>query len=168
MAEENPYAPSQVTTTRQMGSLNIGGLANLGQEARLKQLRTARWILIIVGIICVAGNIFAYYLLEGEIKKLGGNVDLEKIKIFQYLVYGSVAIGALFVVMGIFVYQFPVPITLTGLILYIVIAFGPALFNPETIFHGILLKILIIAGLLRAFQAAQAYERQRTAETIDF
>lgn len=83
-----------------------------------------------------------------------------------------IAVGALFVFLGLLVKKFPVPVTILGLVLYIgsfVIDFaiGYTYVGEEafkSIGSGIWLKIVIIIGLVKSIQAAIAYEKERRAE----
>ena len=54
-------------------SSSLGGLGNLTQSARTKQLKTARGILFGVGILTVAVNLFFTLSAESEVNK-----ELEK------------------------------------------------------------------------------------------
>ena len=55
---ENPY--SSPATEKLEGRLPPlqSGLGSLGQEARLKQLNTAKWIMIVIGILTIGVNSF--------------------------------------------------------------------------------------------------------------
>ena len=61
-------------------------------------------------------------------------------------------------VFGLIIKQFPVPITITSLVLYIlaIVVFG--LLDPATLIQGIVLKIILIFGLFRAIKAARAFQ----------
>ena len=74
-----------------------------------------------------------------------------------------IGLGVLYIVMGMFVKQYPVPLTIAALVLYIGSAAVFAILDPATLASGIIVKILIIVGLAKAVQAALAYERERKA-----
>ena len=77
------------------------------------------------------------------------------------LIYGaSIALGVVLIVLGLLVKQFPVPATVLGLILYIGANAGYAFLNPASLISGIIIKILIVVGLVRAVQAAIAYQKE--------
>jgi predicted RND superfamily exporter protein len=83
-----------------------------------------------------------------------------------YLLSGVlIAIGVLFIIFGIAIYTKPVPITITSLVIYIgcMAIFG--FLDPASLAQGIIVKIIIIAGLVKAVQAAIAYEKERSART---
>jgi hypothetical protein len=76
-----------------------------------------------------------------------------------YLVYGLPALmGLLFVIFGVIIYRFPVFITVTSLVLYVLATAAFAYLAPETLAKGLIIKILIIFGLFRAIGAARAYQ----------
>ncbi len=76
-----------------------------------------------------------------------------------YLIYGLPALlGALFVVFGLIIKQYPVPITITSLVLYILAMAAFGLLEPASLATGIVIKIIVIFGLYRAIKAARAYQ----------
>jgi hypothetical protein len=76
-----------------------------------------------------------------------------------YLFYGLPALlGLLFVVFGLIVKQFPVPITVTSLVLYVLATVAFGLLSPATLLQGIVVKVIFIIGLFRAIKAARAYQ----------
>jgi hypothetical protein len=78
----------------------------------------------------------------------------------------AVVLGVAFVVFGLLVYQYPVPITITSLILYIGAAAAFGLIDPSSLWKGILIKIIIVVALFKAIQSAIAYERDRRASEM--
>ena len=80
-----------------------------------------------------------------------------------------IALGVIFIVMGLLVKQYPVPLTIAGLALYVGSALVFAALDPMTLLQGIIIKIFIVIGLVKAVQAALAYERERKAsEAMQF
>ena len=132
-----------------------------------------------MGILTAAANGFLFYNAENEVKLA---VDLEvsqgRAKGLQFdqatiaqesakilgvvqLIYGaSIALGVVFIVLGLLVKQFPVPTTVLGLILYIGANAGYAFLNPASLMGGIIIKVIIVVGLIRAVQAAIAYQKE--------
>lgn len=121
----------------------------------------------------MAANGFLLYNLDNEIQQAiqQGQVDpaqLEEFKVgarmMGYLIYGGAALlGLLFFIFGLMVRKYPVPITITSLVLYIISALLFALLNPMSIVSGIIIKIIIIVALFRAIKAAYAYEAETKA-----
>jgi len=158
-------------------------LGSLAQSARTKQLKSARAILLFVGILTVAVNAYFFSQIEGmvrdqfdaEVQKLmrqGMVIDQGQIQELQQatvktakLICGAaIMLGVVFIVFGVMVNQYPVPITVTSLILYVgaIAVFG--LLDPMTLLSGIIVKVIIIAGLGKAIGAALAYEKERKNE----
>jgi hypothetical protein len=155
------------------------GLGSLGQQARLKNLRTARIIFIIVGLLTIAVNVFglgmARELVNAEIDKevaairrQGNEVDpveLEKVRAalvrtVQVMSLALIAVGIVYLVFAGIVQKYPVPITISGLVIYVAAAAIFAVLDPSTIAQGIIVKVLIVIGLVKAVQSAIAYQRE--------
>ena len=144
---------------------------SLTQSARKGQLKSARGILFFIGILTVALNGFffsqAKSSIDEEVKKLqaqGMVVDQDAVnqavKSTQ-LVSGVMAgLGVVFVIMGFMVYQFPVPIVASALVLYIGAAAVFAVLDPTTLAQGIIVKIIIVVSLFKSLQAAIEYQKQ--------
>ena len=146
-------------------------LGSLAQSARGNQLKSARWIMIFVGVLTIAINGFAFATTDGtldrevaELQAQGYEIDDAELAnlIFsnKLITGGFAATGVLFILLGILVYQFPVPCTVTGLVLYIgAIGLG-ALLNPLSLAQGIIVKVLIIMGLVKSVKSAFAYTNE--------
>jgi hypothetical protein len=153
-------------------------LGSLAQAARGKKLGEARGILLFIGILTIIANGVLLALARDQIKKeidkevlkAGGpaNVDPAQVKQAEDQAFALVALvngvaiglGVLFVVFGIIVKRFPVPITIISLVLYIGAGLGFAALNPASLAQGLIIKIIIVVALIRSIQAALAYERE--------
>jgi hypothetical protein len=178
----NTYrSPSAENTRTSLPPLQTG-LGSLAQEARLKHLNTAKWILIVVGILTIGVNAFQYANIEeviddelAQVLKREGvarnevdpgvfnEVRQTAIQNVRLLCGALILVGFAYIGMGIFVKRYPVPLTIAGLVLYVAAALIFAVLNPMTLVQGIIFKILIVVGLAKAVQAALAYERERKA-----
>lgn len=138
-------------------------LGSLSQSARKKQLRLARGILLFVGVLTVAVN--AYFVIKADdlVRNLGIPQQFHAEAVRTLQLYNGIALvlGIVFIILGIIVYQFPVPVTITGLVLYVGAAAVFGMIDPSTLKNGILVKILIVAGLASAIKAAIAYEKEQ-------
>jgi hypothetical protein len=150
-------------------------LGSLTQSARFKQLNQARNILVAIGILTMAVNGFLWFHAEKEVdealqQQIGpGRVAdparfqeaRKQVLRIVYLIYGGTfALGAVFVVLGLLVKTYPVPTTITGLVLYLGATAVFALLNPASIGAGIIIKIIVIVCLVKAIQSALAYQRE--------
>jgi len=155
-------------------------LGSLAQSARLKQLNVARWTLIVIGVITIAVNGYQFVILREEVGKMNdqtrnmGNAQINQAKrreiegqvsMATIMIGGFVFLGCVFVVLGLLVKTFPVPITIMGLVLYLVGNAATALADPTLVMKGAIIKIFIIIALVKAIQAAMAYQRELNAET---
>ena len=139
-------------------------LGSLAQSSRLGELKAARWILIILGIINLGAHIYLMVNLQNEIAQVENSPNMVinqdavgKARLALILGFG---IGITFIVCGLLAYKAPVPATLVGLIVYIAVHSANAMMDPKTIVHGIIWKVLIIVCLAKAVQAAFAYKRE--------
>jgi hypothetical protein len=184
----NPYrSPTAENKPSSLPPLQTG-LGSLGQEARLKNLNTAKWIMIVVGILTIGVNVFQYTAVEKiidaqlaeELRKEGiarHQVDQAAynqardtaIRGVRVICLVLIGLGVLYIVMGMLVKQYPVPLTIAGLSLYVGSALVFAALDPMTLFQGIIIKIFIVIGLVKAVQAALAYEKERrTSAALQF
>jgi hypothetical protein len=161
-------------------SIPESGLGNLAQAARTKQLKTARGILFFVGVITILANGFFFSIAESavnleidkEVEKVRRqNMEIDQTKVDEIrttairttqLVNGiGVLVGVVYLVFGFMIYKHPVPITVTALVLYIGCWAAYGVLDPSTLMHGWIIKLLIVAALFKAVQAALAYEQER-------
>ncbi len=144
-------------------------LGSLAQSARGKEIKQARVILVLIGLLTLAGNAFFLFNTPREVEQVirQANIEPEEVgqvrqtvTIFCYTVYGGLALmGVLFLVFAMIIKSYPVPITIISLVLYILATIGIGYLNPASIASGIFLKVIIVVGLFRAVKAARAYER---------
>lgn len=163
---------------RENGIPSLSGLGSLAQAARAKQLKVARGILLVVGIITIVVNglMFANTSneVEQEIQKQVQAVHAQgmqeapaEVEEFRsrvtricQIIYGSlIVLGVIYVILGILVPTFPVPATVLGLVLYIGAAAILGFLNPITLVSGWLFKIIIVVALAKSIQSAVAYQR---------
>jgi hypothetical protein len=163
------------------------GYGSLAHSARAKQLKTAKVILWIIGILTIALGGFLFSnaedevdrALSAELRRVGASMEtVDKAKYNEVreevlrkakLIYSAnIGLGFLFIGCALLVSRKPVIATVTGLVLYLggqaaIIAMdegGPG----AGIAKGLLVRILIIVALVSAVKAAIAVERQQNAE----
>ena len=155
MEPNDPYAPPSTGNLKPLGSL--------AQSARGKELNTARRILIIVGVLYSAINGFLIYNVPNELEQA---LRLQQIdpamadaaKFGAYIIYaGFMLVSLSFLLLGLLIKRHPVPITITGLVLYLLYNVAQIALNPESLKGAPILKILVIVALARAIKAAYAY-----------
>jgi hypothetical protein len=159
------YQPPALGDLSKPGGAQLGSLA---QSARAKQLGHAKGWLIFLGVMTILVNIFMLINLPNEVKKesgsLGGNVsDAETaMYIAGVVIYGgSLFLGATFIVLGCLVRRFPLPVTITSLLLFLGSQAIFALLNPLNICGGWIFKIIILVVLIKGIGAAAAYEKEK-------
>ncbi len=155
----------------------LSSLTSLSQSARMKQLKSARMILIFVGVVTVALNGFFYTqaeeMVDNEIRNLQmqripieGDVNQirdQAVKVTRLIHGGTVALGVVFILLGVAVKSFPVPATVLGLVLYLGSIAVFAVINPASLLQGFILpcdmKIIFIYCLFKAVHSAIGYQR---------
>jgi hypothetical protein len=180
--EDNPYSSPHVTNSPQSAA-NPGGLGSLSQKAREKHLTSARRILIIIGTLNLALNgvlisvapSMARSQVQEEVRSLppGQVADPARVQAREELIrnYLFIANGCFaaasagLIGLGLLVKKYPVPATVAGLVLYLcVVAASVYLNGVEYLAQGAIFKIIIVAALAKAIQAASAYESERRAD----
>jgi hypothetical protein len=157
-------------------------LGSLAQKARGKKLKEARTILFFIGLLTILWN--GGFLLaiphsveetiNREIIKQGGFDRVDPVLVEQarnellitnYAITGLFfSLGILFVIFGVLVYRFPLAITVTALVLYLLAAVAMALIDPTALAMGAIVRIIIVVALAKSIQSAYAYEKELRAE----
>lgn len=161
-------------------------LGSLAQKARGKKLKEARGILLAIGILAVLWNggfllaipHFVDEAINKEIAKVGGFNQVDQAAVQQvrsqllminYAITGLFFVmGVLFVIFGALVYRFPLAMTITSLVLYLLatlamIAIAALGDDPGVAGGGMVVRIIIIVLLAKSIQSAYAYEKERRA-----
>ena len=167
----------QGDTSDQVDGMPQLTLTSLSQSARMKQLKSARMILIFVGVVTVALNGFLFVqaetMVENEIRNLQiqgivieGDINQirdQTVKMTRLIHGGTVGLGVVFILLGVAVRSFPVPATVLGLVLYLGGIAVFAAINPASLLQGFILpcdmKIIFIYCLFKAVHSAIGYQR---------
>jgi hypothetical protein len=129
-------------------------LGSLAQSARSKKLNEVRTLLIIIGVLNFIVAILVATLLRDQLPS----------DVYAVALGTSLGFGALYVLFGLIVHQFPVPITIISLVLYVGVQVISGVMDPESIPRGLILKVIIIVALAKSIQTAVAYENERSEE----
>jgi hypothetical protein len=141
---------------------NLPKLGSLAQTARNKHLKQARTTLLIVGILMGIAQVVMYFMEIGEVQKAGPQVNQEAAQLFLLLFHGcAIAVALAFIVAAFFVERYPVPITVSALVLFLLVQAIFALADPMNLVRGIILKIIVIVALAKALQAGIAAQREQ-------
>lgn len=145
-------------------------LGKLAQSARGAELKKARGILLAMGILTIALNAIQFPGIGSQVDKLIQNEQQKGvviapeardtlIAIARIFLGGFITLGVIFVLFGLIVQKFPVPITIAAMVIYLGANAVLAVFNFESIFAGIPLKIITVVALVQAIQSAVAYQK---------
>lgn len=122
-----------------------------------------------VGGWLLVSLVFEWIVFNNELAKIRGMIidqqALNKAYNIMYVVSGGyVLLSILYIVFGLKVKNYPVPITITALVLFVGLLLVVAAIEPKTLVQGIILKGIVIVGLAKSIQAAIAYEAERKNE----
>ena len=168
MDSSNPYTTPQSESRPAMSTIGPVGLGSLAQAARDKEIGQARWTLIAVGILTLVVNAMRMQNLPNEImealrKNPVDPAQAEQVQqalmAFGLIIYGGAGLlGVVFIILGVIVKKFPVAITITALVLYLLVTLGFGVLDLNSLIKGGVIKLLIVVGLIRAVKAALAYQ----------
>jgi len=180
------YSDSRTNRATIMNTNQEGnGLGSLTQAVRSKQLNSARTVLLVVGVLSLLVNVGFVFMAEtlvdkqyeSELSKLreqGMDIDQDKvaelraqdIRALRLLNGAGAVLGLVFIFLGLNVKKYPVPMTITGLVLYLGSAAVFGYLDPSTLARGWIIKGVIVVSLFKAIQAAIAYEKEDNRETF--
>ena len=107
-----------------------------------RSIKQAQWMLFGVSILGILGTAYLYY--------------------FYYIPVFVLIVGAVFsfiyLLLGLLSFRKPKVPIIVGLVIYAVLVLGITRFFPSTILDGIIIKILVLAALVKGFIAARQAE----------
>lgn len=141
-------------------------LGSLAQSTRENELKSTRNILWFIGVLTFAFNAFLFGNARNEVAQVGVAGDqVEGVLLIVRGIYGAMmALGIYFILAGVFLKKYPVPLTILSLILYVGANAGLAMLDPSSIASGIIIKIFIVIALAKSVKTALAYQNERTNE----
>src|SRR5262249_22933761 len=134
----------------------------------LKHLNKARWILIVVGVLTIGLNVFLLATLKEQLRGAPQPIFDQLYALNTMMAGVGIALGVVFIILGILVKTLPVACTVTGLVLYIVgnIVFMVLSGDPKMLFQGAIVKVFIVVALAKSVQAAIAYQKETQSEAL--
>lgn len=171
----NPYqAPSAGR-----GPSGLKPLGSLAQSARLKELKTARVILFVVGVLNLVLALIilgtAEMIVQAQVAQAGPGQEIDQAKVEQNLmairVTGGVALvlGVTFFTFGLIIKRYPVPVTVTSLAIYLIMTVVDLLNNPAMFQNivALVVRVAIIVALVKATRAAFAFRAEQRAMEVE-
>lgn len=182
--ELTPLPPNPQTTSSPLPSLSGGGLGSLAQAARDKSIRSVRTCLIVVGVLQMILTGIEFFTLEMQIdgaiaaelkasNMTKSDLDPAEFKKYrdaairngQLIVAGLAVVAVAFFAFAGLTARYPLPMSVSGLVLYVVLQLMLAVLNPATLVSGWLVKIIVILVLVRGISAASA-SRAASVRTV--
>lgn len=142
------------------------GGVDYGSDEIRKRVRGARIALMFVGVLSLGFLVFQTVQLFDELDRYG--LSFSDLPAVSYLLFALGYAGALtYIVLSFVAKTRPYGASLAGLIIYLVdVALGGML-EPETLYKGIVIKVIIIVVLARAVKAGLDYRNHRRTSKID-
>lgn len=126
----------------------LSGLAD--PRAYEKHVKNARiWLYVIAGFQVVLGFVEYFTLDENILAAAALGIDA--------------LIGVFFFALAQWSRKKPVPAFLTALIAYIVLVVGLMILDPSNISVGIIIKIVVVIALFKAYRSAKEYEELKAS-----
>ena len=146
-ANNIPSLPLKVSDDQTNGSQDSILLDVTDMSGYDKNLKRGRiWLYVISGLQVMLG-VFEYVKYDNESDA------------FRWITFGiDATIGLIFLACALWSFKKPVAAFLTALILYIVITGSLMIIDPTNIISGIIIKILIVIALVRAYKDARYIE----------
>ena len=158
MNSDNPFE-----SPRHSSENSLPQLGDLAQSSRENELGKAKGTLIVIGLLTMAINGFMFANAKKEIAELNVPDQAELVAVVQVIYGAAFLLGLALLICGCLVKSWPVPMTITGLTLYLLGTIGFALLNPASILQGIIFKVIVVVMLVQSIRTAFAYERDRNA-----
>jgi len=146
-------------------------LKSLAQSAREKQLSTARILLFIIGVIQIGISSFEMITLvndfgnAGQIQQFAPQLQADIFRV-QIIVGLFLCAGVTYLILGALVKKYPLPCTILGLVIFLLVQVVAAINNPLAIWQGIIFKVAFLVSFISAIKAARAYEAERAQESF--
>lgn len=162
---------------------DIGARVGLKHEKQTHQqrIRSGRTTILVVAILFILGGAYYYFDGRNEIQKAEKEIDAARgnerfdqdrvaeadreIKKASAQNTVQLAVNVLLVLcyFGLWMWAktSPMPATLAALILFVTLMAVNAVIEPKTLVRGIIVKVLIIAFLVKAVDSARKYQRMR-------
>lgn len=158
MNSDNPFQSPQSSSEN-----SLPQLGDLAQSSRENELGQAKGTLIVIGLLTMAINGFMFANAENEIADLNVPNPGDVVAVVRVIYGAAFLLGLALLTCGCLVKTWPVPMTITGLTLYLLGTAGFALLNPSGILQGIIFKVIVVVLLVKSIKTAFAYERDRHA-----
>jgi CBS domain containing-hemolysin-like protein len=149
---------------------------NLAKSARSEQLKVARYLLLFVGLLTTAVNGYAFSQVDRFVdsqvqQQFNGQRVMDEVEeqaavaqlrnrltsLLYFMLGAAVVFGVVYMILGIIVYAYPLRATIGGLVLFVasMVLFG--VLAPQTLWAGLLPKIVIIVALAASVRTAVAW-----------
>ncbi|HZN62398.1 MAG TPA: zinc ribbon domain-containing protein [Planctomycetota bacterium] len=162
---------------------DIGARIGLKHEKQTHQqrIRSGRTTILVVAILAFIGSVAVYFIASSELAKARREIDAargndqfdqEKVeeaaveyrkssRLVAILVGINVLLALCYLGLWFWAKVKPLPATLAALILFITVQVASAAIDPKELVRGLILKVIIIAFLIKAVDSARKYQRMQ-------
>lgn len=140
-----PAAPPRIVDSAGSAQTRLG--QHLQVEELAKQTKKAAGALLVVAILQAVFGTIILFMTRANASASRGEVNITVLAIVLY------GIAALFLALALWARRSPFPAAIAGLVIFVTLHLVDALADPRTLLQGIVVKIVIIAILIRAISA---------------
>lgn len=166
---QNPYGASYTHDYLRSAHTENEAKRGANQVAHSTELKTARWTLLLVGVLMMFVNLALFIAADSEVASIaqeeasqGVAVDQGFLVVIVRIVYAfSMLVGVFFMLLGSLVYRYPVVAPSIGLALYVLINIVTLVLNPMSFVSpiGIIIRIAVIGTLIKAINSGIYHRR---------
>lgn len=128
-----------------------------------KKAKSAAGALLAVAVLTTIGGVLLLVAGQFLVGEPEGQADEG---VIQLLAIGTLGIAALYYGLWFWARRNPLPATLVGLVTYMSIIAINAAMDPATLIQGVLIKVIIIAVLIRGVRAGIQYRELQRAGNV--
>jgi hypothetical protein len=143
--------------------------AKLLQNIEGRELRQARAILIVLGLLNVISQGLLYAKIGQQVSalhRLGEGSDGALFDHLRYAALAGAAVGCVFIACGLAIFRKPMAASITGLVLYLITLGIQLALDPSSLVNDLFttgVRVVIVIGLGSAVQFARIYARNERA-----
>lgn len=143
---------------------DLGQKSKQASSSSIGQLSSSRWILIGIGALKLGLSIFRLVIVESYVKGILDKVPevdgVQLLFILRLSLGIQIGIATSFILMGVFIFLFPLTMTIAALVLFIALEIFNLVIDPLSAFSiiGWIIRLSICGALIQAINNAAFYK----------
>lgn len=159
-----PQKPSNTAGLLARAKTDLGQSSKQASSSAIGQLSSSRWILIGIGAFKLGLSIFWLVIVESyvtgildKVPEVDGTQLLFILRLFLGI---QIGIATSFILMGVFIFLFPLTMTIAALVLFIALEIFNLVIDPLSAFSiiGWIIRLSIFGALVQAINNAAYYK----------